>query len=73
MKTALQALRQYITGGTDRQLFRRSLIFLILLVASVQAGIATGHWLVYLLAFVATVLYVYIWLELLQRFFRNRR
>ena len=73
MNATLQALRQYLTGGTDRQLFRRSLIFLILLVASVQAGIATEHWLAYLLAFFATLLYVYIWLELLQRFFRGRK
>jgi len=73
MNAQIQALRQYLTGGTDRQLFRRSMLFLIILVACLQIGVATQHWLSYLASFVAAVLYVYIWLELLKRFFNNRQ
>ena len=68
MKIFFSECRRRLINGTDRQLFYRSLIILMVLVGLVQIGINTGHWLSYLGAFIVSVVYAYLWLELLKRF-----
>ena len=58
----------WLINGTDRQLFRRSLLLLLVLAVFVQIGLNTGAPLSYLAAFVVGVAYAYVWLELLKRF-----
>src|SRR5690625_1285697 len=58
----------WLINGTDRQLFRRSLLLLLVLAVFVQFGLNPGGSLCYLAAFVVGVAFAYVWLELLKRF-----
>ncbi len=63
-----QKFHHWLVNGTDRQLFYRSLILLMLLVGGLQVGVNTGHFLAYIFTFAIAVIYVYLWLELVKRF-----
>lgn len=72
MKAWLLRFYEYLISGTDRQLFRRSMVLLIILVACVQVGFNTGHWLSYIASFLAGIVYVYVWWELFKRFINRK-
>lgn len=71
MRSKLQHIHHWLTSGSDRKLFYRSLLLLMLLVGSIQIGLGTRFWLSYMVAFVLAVAYAYLWLELLKRFGRK--
>lgn len=71
MANRLEQFHRWLITGSDRKLFYRSLIFLMLLVGSIQIAAATGIWLSYGAAFALALAYVYLWLELLRRFARK--
>lgn len=68
MNDLFKKIHAWLINGTDRQLFRRSLLLLLVLAVFVQIGLNTGAPLSYLAAFVVGVAYAYVWLELLKRF-----
>lgn len=68
MNDLFNKIHAWLINGTDRQLFRRSLLLLLVLAVFVQIGLNTGAPLSYLAAFVVGVAYAYVWLELLKRF-----
>ncbi|MDQ2075612.1 hypothetical protein [Marinimicrobium sp. ABcell2] len=71
MDDLLKKFHAWLISGTDRQLFRRSLVILLILAVFVQIGLNTGHWLSYLAAFGVGVAYAYLWIELFKRFASN--
>lgn len=68
MNNYWQKFHHWLVNGTDRQLFYRSLILLMLLVGGLQVGINTQNFLAYIFTFAIAVIYVYLWIELLKRF-----
>lgn len=68
MRRKLQDIHHWLISGSDRKLFYRSLLLLMLLVAAIQIGLGTRFWLSYVIAFLLAVAYAYLWLELLKRF-----
>lgn len=68
MRHKLQRIHHWLISGSDRKLFYRSLLLLMLLVAAIQIGLGTRFWLSYVIAFLLAVAYTYLWLELLKRF-----
>lgn len=68
MNNTWQKFHHWLVNGTDRQLFYRSLILLMLLVGGLQVGVNTGHFLAYIFTFAIAVIYVYLWIELVKRF-----
>lgn len=68
MNDLLKKIHTWLIKGTDRQLFRRSLLLLLILAVFVQIGLNTGDQLSYLGAVVVGITYAYVWLEMLKRF-----
>ena len=68
MNDLLKKIHTWLVKGTDRQLFRRSLLLLLILAVFVQIGLNTGDQFSYLGAVVVGIAYAYVWLELLKRF-----
>jgi hypothetical protein len=68
MDDLLKKFHVWLISGTDRQLFRRSLLIMLILAVFVQIGLNTGHWLSYMAAFGVGVAYAYLWIELFKRF-----
>lgn len=68
MNDLLKKVHAWLIKGTDRQLFRRSLLLLLVLAVFLQIGLNTGDQFSYLGAVVVGIAYAYVWLELVKRF-----